>query len=259
MPTKLYRFFSLVNTLAKMELKEEASRFVLRYFWWILEPVILIAIYYLVFEYFLRIGAEEFILFLFVGKIPFLWFTKTVLVASGSIAGNKGLINNIDMPKTLFVYVSVHEALYKQWVVFLVMFGVAVFNGRWPGLNWGWLIPLLAVEYGLILFFSMFSALCVSFVPDIRMLIQMGMIFLMFTSGIFWDVENLPPALRDLVLTWNPLAFIVDAFRQVLIHESVYDRFQLLELAALVIVGLLLIHLLMHKMSRTIAAKVVEA
>ena len=243
-----------------MELKEEASRFILSYLWWIIEPVFLIAIYYLVFEYFLIIGREDFILFLFVGKIPFLWFQKSVIAASSSIAGSRGLINRIDMPKVLFPYVSVHEALYKQWVVFLVMFGVAAFYGQWPELNWGWLMPLTVVQYGFIVLCSLFGALCVSFVPDIKILIQMVMIFLMFTSGIFWDVnERLDPGLRDFVLTWNPVAYFVDAYRQVVMYEAIYDRVHLMELAVLVIIGLLLMHSVMGRMSKIIAAKVVDA
>ena len=41
------------------------------------------------------------------------------------------------------------------------------------------------------------------------------------TSGVFWDVRELStPEMTDIVLTWNPLAFMLDGFRQILMHDN---------------------------------------
>jgi lipopolysaccharide transport system permease protein len=53
---------------------------------------------------------------------------------------------------------------------------------------------------------------------DFSMLISIGMLFLMFTSGIFWDVREIAdPRMTELILLFNPIAFILDAYRQVLL------------------------------------------
>jgi len=253
-------FFSLVNTQARMNLKAEASRFILSYLWWVIEPLLFVAIFYLVFEVFLRTGRADFLLFLTCGKIPFLWFQKSVITASNSIVQNKGLIHQVDVPKSLFPYVSVHEALYKQWAVFLVMFGVVMLYGRWPGLNWFWLIPVMIVQYGLILVCSLLGALCVSFVGDFRMVIAMGMMFLMFTSGIFWDINAIAsPVLRDLMFACNPVAFLIDAYRQVLMENSLYDLKHLATLGGVVLVVLIAMHGVLHRTSKIIASKVTSS
>jgi len=242
-----------------MGLKADASRFILSYLWWIIEPLLFVLVFYFVFAVLLKTGRENFLMFLVCGKIPFLWFSKSVTAASGSIVQNRGLINQIDMPKALFPYISVHEALYKQWAVFLVLFGMVILNGHYPTFDWLWLVPLILVQYGLILVCSMIGALFVSFVGDFRMLISMGMMFLMFSSGIFWDINNISnDQMRNLVLTWNPIAFLVDAYRQVLMYEAVYDLSRLLGLAGVVCVGLLIMHLVLHKNSKLIAEKVVN-
>lgn len=256
----LFSFFSLVNTQSKMNLKAEASRFILSYLWWVIEPLLFVAIFYLVFDVFLGAGRADFLLFLICGKIPFLWFSKSVTAASSSIVQNKGLIHQIDMPKALFPYVSVHEALYKQWVVFLVLFAVVMFYGYQPELNWFWLIPVMIVQYGLILVCSLLGALCVSFVGDFRLVITMGMMFLMFTSGVFWDINTLAnPLMRDLVLTYNPIAFLIDAYRQVLMERSVYDQKHLLILGGVVLVALGSMHGVFTKTSKIIASKVINS
>lgn len=242
-----------------MGLKAESSRFVLSYLWWVFEPILFVMIFYFVFEILLKAGRENFLLFLFCGKVPFLWFSKSVTTASNSIVQNRGIINQIDMPKALFPYISVHEALYKEWVVFLILFAVVIFYGGSPSLHWLWLLPLFLIQYGLILVCSMLGALCVCFVGDFRMLINMGMMFLMFTSGVFWDINKISSVrLRDMVMTWNPIAFLLDAYRQVLMFGSEYDLSHLAALAGWICTGVILMHLILHKFSKQIAEKAVN-
>lgn len=199
-------------------------------------------------------------LFLVCGKIPFLWFQKSVIVASDSIIKNTGLIQQVKVSKSLFPYVSVHTALYKQWAVFLVMFSIVIAYGHYPNINWLWLLPLMLVEYGLILLCSLIGAFCVCYVRDLRMVIAMAMLFLMFSSGVFWDINRIAgPHLRELMMIYNPIAFLIDAYRQVLMYHSRYDLSHLLVLAGFISISLLVMHWVMQKASMAISAKVLSS
>ncbi|GGX60172.1 ABC transporter permease [Saccharospirillum salsuginis] len=252
------QFISLVDTQARMALKAEASKLYLSYLWWVLEPILFVLVFYFVFEVLLNFGRENFLLFLMCGKIPFLWFSKSVNTGSNSIVQNKGLINQIDIPKTLFPYTSIQEALYKQWVVFLVLFAMVMFYGHWPSLSWLWLLPVILAEYLLILLCTLLGAYLVAFVGDFRMVIQMGTMFLMFSSGIFWDINSIGDGqLRELLMIYNPLAFLIDAYRQVLMENAMYDLQHLALLSAGLMAGILMVQIVYRVQSRTIAAKVV--
>lgn len=253
----LINFFTLVHTQARLGLKAEASRFYLSYLWWILEPLLFVLVFYLVFGVLLNNRPDNFLLFLMCGKTPFLWFSKSVSSASSSIVQNKGLISQVDIPKTLFPYGAVQEALYKQWPVFGVLFGIASIYGLLPELNWLWLLPLIITQYVLILVCALIGAVLVSYIADMRMFINMGMTFLLFSSGIFWDirsVENLE--LQRLALIINPFLFLIDAYREVLINRSVYSLAHLSILFACALFGLVIVHWVMAKLSRNIAVKV---
>ena len=55
----------------------------------------------------------------------------------------------------------------------------------------------------------------------------------MFTSGIFWDIRGLDdPFKTELLLTINPLAFVLDAYRQILMYNTPPDMFHLLSIGA---------------------------
>ncbi|EEB79433.1 ABC-2 type transporter superfamily protein [marine gamma proteobacterium HTCC2148] len=214
------QYFSLVDMQARMALQSEASRYYFGYFWWILEPLLFVAVFYLVFSVFLKTRQEDFLVFLMCGKLPFIWFSKSVSQASGSIMANAGLIGRIDIPKTMFPMAIIQEGLYKQSMVFLLLFGVLFVYGYTPSLLWLWLIPIMAVYYLMIVACSFAGAFLVCFMRDFTMFISLGMMFLMFTSGIFWDVREIgSPAMTDAILTYNPMAFILDAFRQVLMYN----------------------------------------
>ena len=84
--------------------------------------------------------------------------------------------------------------------------------------------------------------------------------FLLFTSGIFWDIRNIgSPEKTELILALNPLAFILDANLQVLLYQTQPDLVHL----CLIAIGsslLILVMLgLMRKNSQFLALKVLTS
>jgi lipopolysaccharide transport system permease protein len=254
------RFFELVDLQARMALKSEASRLFLSYAWWIIEPILFVLVFYFVFAVLLRTGREDFLLFLVTGKVPFMWFSKSVTQASNTIFQNRGLISQIDIPKAFFPLASVQQSLYREGPVFLLMLLVAVLYGCYPGWHWLLLLPLMLVQYLLILAASCLGAVCVARLFDTRMLINMGMMFLMFTSGVFWDVSAIQNAAMKQWLLWvNPLAFLLDCYRKVIMQSAAYDLVHLALLGIVAAVALAIILVWMHRCGRRIAFWVVTA
>jgi lipopolysaccharide transport system permease protein len=88
------------------------------------------------------------------------------------------------------------------------------------------------------------------------MVISLSMTFLMFTSGVFWDARTLgDPATTELVLAINPLAFILDAYRQVLMHATAPDWTHLLFIGLGSLVLLVLIVGIMRRSSEFLALR----
>lgn len=252
-----FQSVSLATTMAGMRLKSEASNLALSYLWWVLEPLLFVAVFYLVFEKFLSRGGEGFILFLMVGKIPFLWFSKTVNSSANALISGKSIMGQADFPKHIFPYVVVQENSQKQWVVFLALFAFVVLNGCEITINWLFIPLVILANYLLILAASMISAWIVVFLRDFRMIINMGTMFLMFTSGIFWDINSIPnEQTREMLLNFNPLAFILDAYRKVLLYGLQPDYEHLLKICLFSLFMLVLLHVIYKSQSQKIARKV---
>jgi len=210
--------------MASMRLKADAKKMVLSYIWWALEPVLYAFMFFLVFTYIRTGSSDNFFVFLMLGKIPYMWFSKSVVAASGSINANKGLISLRPIPKWVFPMVHIHEALYKQLIAFVVLMLLVSVNGYLFFDLWWQLIPLIFLQYILICGIGMICSIFVTYATDFGMLISMAMMGLMFSSGIFWDLNEVSsPEVRHFLLTYNPLAALIDAYRQVLMKGNVIN------------------------------------
>ena len=259
----LVQYFRLIDVQAKMLLKADASKFILGYLWWFLEPLLWVAVFYLVFNVILdskgRSGSE-FLLFLTCGKFAFIWFSKTVTQAANSIVSNKSLVSKIHVPKSMFPMAVVQESLYRQGSVYLCLFAMLAAFGTPVTIAWLWLLPVIFVNYLLIVACSFVGAYLVCLVRDVSKVIPLGMMFLLFTSGIFWDIRNIgSPEKTELILALNPLAFLLDAHRQVLLHHSQPDLVHLFFIGLGSVLLILVMLGLMRKRSQFLALKVLTS
>lgn len=217
-----------------MALKSDANRFFLGYIWWILEPLLYVAVFYVVFNVILDSRRADFLVFLMCGKLPFVWFSKSVNQAANGIVQSAGLIGRIDIPKTLFPMAVIQQCTYKQLAVFALLLLFVMAYGYMPGINWFWLLPVVLVNYLMIVACALLGSVLVCYARDFSMIISLAMVFLMFTSGIFWDIRALPdPSMTDIVLNVNPLAFVLDAYRQILMENTPPDGLHLAQIGVL--------------------------
>ena len=105
--------------------------------------------------------------------------------------------------------------------MFFFLIGFLLMGDYPPSATWLWLIPLTVLQAILITACGLLGALLVSFKRDFRLVIQLGTVFLLFMSGIFWDLNTIADTgLRDGLLLLNPLANLIDCYRQVLMLDE---------------------------------------
>ena len=215
------QYLKLIDTLARFHLRGEARQFYLGYFWWLLEPALYIAVFYIVFQLLLESRQPDYLYFLAVGKLTFIWFSKSVVQASTSIETNKGLISQVTISKEVFPLAAVQQGLYRQLAVFFFLLVLLFFSGKGQFHYWFWLLPLMFVQMILISGVSLLAALLVCWHKDFQHFIQLGVMFLLFASGVFWDVNAVADAdVKRWLLLLNPLATLIDAYRQILLLGS---------------------------------------
>ena len=212
-------FIDLVWTKARLNLKSEASKNHLRYVWWILDPILYMTVFYIVFGVLMERGGPGFIAYLLTGLVPFQWFAKTVHQTSGSIVGGKGLMHKVRISPLFFPLVGIVQNTGKQCLVFAMLGLFLVLYGLPPTIHWLAFIPIVLVQLLLMTVVSCMLAMIVPFVRDLTNLIPTGIQFLLFSSGIFYTIDRIPEEWRSLFFT-HPMANILYQYRQVFVENQ---------------------------------------
>ena len=176
-----------------------------------------VAVFYIVFEKLLQNRQPEFLFFLMIGKLTFIWFSKSINQAANSLDASKGLMAQLNLRKEIPPLAIIQQGFYRQLVVFGFLLCFLLFNGYAVTTLWWWLLPLLLIQALLIIGCGLLAALLVCVQRDFRLLIQLVTVFLLFMSGVFWDLNAITDdELRHWLMVLNPLATLIDAYRQVL-------------------------------------------
>ena len=89
----------LIRYLVGAELKRTHADTAFGQLWWILDPLLQMAVYFLLFAVMLNTKIPDYPLFLFVAILPWKWFSTTLAEATLSITGRQRLIRQIQFPK----------------------------------------------------------------------------------------------------------------------------------------------------------------
>jgi len=237
-------------------LKSEASQTYLSFVWWVLEPALLVVVYYVVFAVLLVRGTPDFLIFLVAGKIPFLWFSKSVTNSSRSIVAGRGLINQVSIPMPFFPLLIVFQDAFKQFLVLVVMFVFFALYGM--EVSWVWLtiIFVILTQFLLISGVSLLVAAITPFLPDFKYLVSTAMVALLFGSGIFYSYKEVLLPKHQQLFLMNPLANLIVNYRQVLMENTQPD-WSALAVISLASLALIIIMMLYFKRTGTTYARLI--
>ena len=212
-------YLQLIWYKGMADLHAEAARAYVGFIWWVLEPLLYMAAFYVAFGMGLRgPGGGSIALSLLCGLVPWKWFASSVQNGSNIIQANSGLIMQVYLPK----YVLPGMVMVTNGIKFLIILSLlmlAVLLARGASLTWLALPVVVVVEMLLALALSSLAAAIVPLLPDLDLVISNGLIVLMFLSGIFKDVSTLPPKLEEL-LALNPMVHVIRGFRTVLLEQQ---------------------------------------
>lgn len=220
--TRSGTLLGLIWTKSILNLRSEAHRNYLSYAWLVLEPLLHILVFYIVFGTLLQRGGENFLVFLLAGQIPWMWFSKSVSGSSSSILAGKNLILQVGLPSIIFPLINLLKTSLQQIPVFFILLSFFWSQGFLPSIVWWYLLPLIFVQLLLTAACTCIVAAIIPFARDLNYLVHTGLMFLMFGSGIFYDYRTLSAEWQEIFLL-NPMAFLLKSYREILIDGTPPD------------------------------------
>jgi teichoic acid transport system permease protein len=202
------------------DLKSQHLDTVLGNFWHVLNPLMLIGVYYLVFGLGLRAarGLDHYIAFLSIGVFIFHFTQKSTMQGARSIVNNESLIRAIKFPRMVLPVSGVVTELIAFLPALLVMFVVVVLNDVPLRLAWLAIVPIIGLQLLLNLGFALTAARFTTTVRDMENVLPHVFRIAFYVSGILFSVEERVESerLREL-FALNPVYALVTAARSVIL------------------------------------------
>jgi ABC-type polysaccharide/polyol phosphate export permease len=220
----------LIKYLVQRQLASSYRSSYLGLVWTFLGPLIMVALFTLVFSEVLGLRFREitgdstlnFGLYLYCGLLPFLAWAQALNQGVNVIRRNRGLVESVIFPLEILPLTSVITALIQSFFgVAALMLVLVVLEQR---LEWtAFLLPLVMVPQLLFtLGISYLMAIAGTYVPDIGETLRSVVRAMFFITPIIWPPERIPENLRFLV-DYNPLAFLVEAYRNLILDGKLPD------------------------------------
>jgi len=187
---------------------------VLGFAWTLLNPVIFMLVYTLVFSVYLKSTIHAFPLYLLSGLVPWMWASNAIGQGVTSILDGRAYVGKTLMPTELLVFVPVLSNGANFLITILLLFPVSLALG----VNVGWallFLPFLVlVELCMALGLSLLVATVNVFYRDLQQLIGYALMAIFSLTPIFYAKEAVPPSLQFIVV-WSPFAAIVSGYQSV--------------------------------------------
>lgn len=241
----LMKYKDLLLELIKKDIKLKYHNSYLGVLWSLVNPLLLMLILTVVFQELFKRSIPNFPVYVLTGRIIYSFFSEATNFSLDSIRVNKALIRKVYVPKYFFPISRVCSSFITNFLSIITVFSVMLVTG----MKVSWLSFLIVLPLLLLLITSAGIGLILSavnvFFRDIKHLYGVVLIFLMYTTPIFYPVEIIPEKYLK-IIEWNPLFPILRMFRDVLLNNQLPQSVDLttavLEAVVFLMAGLLIFY-----------------
>lgn len=226
LPAELFQNRHLIWKLAKNDFKKRYAGSYLGAVWAMAQPVVTVAMYYIVFDKLMgsastafRNGVKvPFVLFLTAGLVPWFYFSEALTNGTNALLEYHYLVKKVVFKISILPIIKIIAATFIHAFFVVVLLVVAAVYGYYPT------VYTLQIFYYSFCLFVFVLALCfttcavVVFFRDLSQIISIALQIGMWATPILWNLD----ALSDtwiIVLKLNPLVYIVNGYR-----SAIYER-----------------------------------
>ncbi len=257
---ELYNYRQMIFSMVKKDLRGRYKGSVLGFLWTFINPLLQLVVYTLVFTVIMPVGnIDKYYLHLFVALIPWIFFSSSISGGAGSIIAHKDLVKKIYFPRAVIPISYVTSCFTNMLLCFIVVFGVVLLFGN--GINFVAILFLpiiMIVEYILALGMALISSAVTVYFRDLEHILGIVTMAWTYLTPIMYPVEQIlehpsVPEWFKKVYMLNPMAPIIQAYRDILYHAQIPQMSTLLSAVVLGVIFLLIGCLTFSKLQRNFA------
>lgn len=229
----------LLVELVKKNFTSKYKDSVLGVFWTILNPLLMMALFTIIFSTLFARNIENYPVYFLCGWCLFQFFSSSVKASMGALKGNKSILQRTPAPKHIFVLASIISEFLNFLITLVLLICILIITHApiyWLLLPFSFfpIISLIIMVTGLGL---MLSVICVYY-SDVQYLWSILSMMLMYASAIFYPMSMIPEPYQSYLIQ-NPLFWVINQFRCFVYHGIAPEIGYMLNLLLLSLIILL--------------------
>jgi len=214
--TQFFSYRDLIRNLVSRDFKTRYKRSYLGILWSLLNPLLLILVYTLAFDYIMKIRVKDFPMFFMCGFLPWSYFSASITTSLSSLSDSGYLVKAVYFPREIIPLSIVLSCLLHFLITFFFVFPILLIYGYLP--QWSYLsLPLIILlqtvfAFGLSLFLS---SIHVRF-RDLRYILDVVLMAWFWLTPVVYPSSLIPESYLFLYKL-NPMTLFVTAYRDVLL------------------------------------------
>lgn len=222
---RVWEYRRILTLLIGRDLKVRYAGSALGYFWSILDPLLMSAVYWVVFtQIFTRsVGYEPYIVFLLSGQLPWQWFNMGVTSASRALRTDAQMVRSTNVPRELWIVRNVASTGVQYLLSLPVLAAFAIITQKAPNIDIVFMPLAVAMQTVLLVGIGLCLAPITVLVRDVERLIRIALRIGFYISPVLYSVNDVKKLekLHD-VFTWNPLVGILTLYRSAFFPQELH-------------------------------------
>jgi lipopolysaccharide transport system permease protein len=237
---ELWKYRELLYFLVWRDLKVRYKQTAIGIGWAVLQPVVSMIIFTVIFGRFAKIPSDgvPYPLFAFTALLPWNYFAGALQRCTGSVVSDAHLISKVYFPRLILPMAGSVSSMVDFLVSFILLLGIMI----WYQIAISWWVLVLPSFLLLALLTALAVGLWLSAVNvryrDVGHTIPFLVQIWMFVSPVVYPVSMIPEKYR-LLYSLNPMAGVIEGFRWALLGKAGPD-FSVMAVSACVVLVLLI-------------------
>ncbi len=224
---EIYDYREMILRMVQRELRGRYKGSILGYLWTLINPLLQLLIYTIVFSIIMRADYQRYYLFLFVALVPWLFFSSSILGGTTLLISQKELVNKIYFPREVLPIAHVLSQLVNMCLSMIIIFVALIVLHEWIGMGPLIVLPVIvALEFIMALGFTFLVSSITVYFRDFQFILSVIIMGWQFLSPVMYGIDLIPSAYTKIYFI-NPMTWILLSYRDVLYYKQVPSLIQL--------------------------------
>ncbi len=248
----IYNYRELLKNNVKKEIRGKYKNSFLGVLWSFLNPLLQIVVYSIIFQLILKNPQENYTIFVCCGLIPWTFFATAVNRTSTALVDNGGIIKKVYFPREILP-ISVVTSEAVNFLISTIIILIFVIFGGIGISKYILFYPLILItQYILLIGISLIVSSITVYFRDLQHLIGVAIQLLFYAAPVVYSAKNIPAG-YDWILNFNPMTYVINAYRDIFYNQSMIDIKSVCILLVISIVFCIIGYMIFNKLQKGVA------